>query len=72
MQNPYVRLDVMTGVDNQFTKKDTVRNMANSTGAVAGTNGDFFNTQAEGVPMGAEIVQGCFNVVSTARNARLL
>lgn len=58
LQNPYVRLDVMTGIDNQFTKKDTVRNMANLTGAVAGTNGDFFNTQAEGVPMGAEIAKG--------------
>jgi len=34
LQNPYVRLDVMTGVDNQFTKKNTVRNMANSTGAL--------------------------------------
>jgi hypothetical protein len=58
LQNPNVRLDVMTGAGNQFTKKESVRGMANETGAVAGTNGDFFNTQAEGVPMGAEISQG--------------
>ncbi|MEX2459796.1 MAG: stalk domain-containing protein [Paenibacillaceae bacterium] len=58
LQSPYVSLDVMTGVNNQLTKKHTVRNMANTTGAVAGINGDFFNTQAEGVPLGAEISQG--------------
>jgi hypothetical protein len=58
LQNPFVRLDVMTGVGNQFTKRESVRGMANERGAVAGTNGDFFNTQAEGVPMGPEISQG--------------
>jgi hypothetical protein len=58
LQNPYVRLDVMTGQNNQFTKKQSVRGMATETGAVAGVNGDFFNTQAEGVPLGAEIAQG--------------
>ncbi|QGQ93509.1 copper amine oxidase [Paenibacillus psychroresistens] len=58
LQNAYVRLDVMTGVNNQTTIKDSVRDMANSTGAVAGTNGDFFNTQSENVPMGADIAQG--------------
>lgn len=58
LQNPLVKLDVMTGTNNQFTKKQTVRGMANETGAVAGVNGDFFDTQAEGVPIGPEIAGG--------------
>ncbi len=44
LKNPLVKMDVMTGTNNQFTKNNTVRNMANETGAVAGTNGDFFST----------------------------
>ncbi|WP_438447456.1 phosphodiester glycosidase family protein [Gorillibacterium sp. sgz5001074] len=58
LQNPYVKLDVMTGTGGQFTKKQTVLGMATETGAVAGVNGDFYNTQAEGVPIGPEIMDG--------------
>ncbi|RAV17387.1 stalk domain-containing protein [Paenibacillus contaminans] len=58
LQNPNVKLDVMTGKDSQFTKKQSVRNMATETGAVAGVNGDFFNTQAVGVPIGPEVSNG--------------
>lgn len=58
LQNPNVKLDVMTGSQGQFTKKQTVRGMATETKAVAGTNGDFYNTNAEGVPMGPEIAYG--------------
>lgn len=58
MQNPYVKLDVMTGTGGQFTKKQTVLGMATETKAVAGVNGDFYNTQAEGVPIGPEIADG--------------
>ncbi|WP_127581193.1 stalk domain-containing protein [Paenibacillus koleovorans] len=56
LKNPLVRLDTMAGTNGQFTKKQTVREMANETGAVAGINGDFYNTQAEGVPMGPQIM----------------
>lgn len=55
LHNPYVKLDVMTGIDGKFTRKQPVLGMAKETGAVAGINGDFFNTQAEGAPMGAEV-----------------
>ncbi|MCC2686830.1 MAG: copper amine oxidase, partial [Paenibacillaceae bacterium] len=55
LQNPNVKLDVMTGTNNQFTKKQSVMDMATETRAVAGVNGDFFDTQAEGVPIGGEI-----------------
>ncbi|WP_159885418.1 stalk domain-containing protein [Paenibacillus puerhi] len=58
LTNPYVKLDVMTGTDNQFTKKQTVLGMAKETKAVGGVNGDFYNTQAEGVPMGPQISNG--------------
>lgn len=58
LHNPLVKLDVMTGTGGQFTKKQTVLDMAKETGAVAGTNGDFFNTKAEGVPDGPEIADG--------------
>jgi exopolysaccharide biosynthesis protein len=58
LTNPNVKLDAMTGTNNQFTKKQTVLEMAKETKAVAGVNGDFYNTQAEGVPMGPEIANG--------------
>lgn len=55
LKNPYVKLDVMTGKNNQFTKTQTVREMAKETGAVAGINGDYFNTAGEKAPIGPEI-----------------
>ncbi|WP_311764940.1 stalk domain-containing protein [Paenibacillus agricola] len=58
LTNPLVKLDVMSGTNNQFTKKQSVLGMTKETGAVAGINGDFYNTQAEGVPMGPEIANG--------------
>ncbi|MDF2958980.1 MAG: copper amine oxidase [Paenibacillus sp.] len=58
LTNPNVKLDVMTGTGNQFTKKQSVLGMAKETKAVAGVNGDFYNTQAEGVPMGPQISNG--------------
>ncbi|WP_262684299.1 stalk domain-containing protein [Paenibacillus baimaensis] len=58
LTNPLVKLDVMSGTNNQFTKKQSVLGMTTETGAVAGINGDFYNTQAEGVPMGPEIANG--------------
>lgn len=58
LQDPYVKVDVMTGTNNQFTKKRTVLEMAKETKAVAGVNGDFYNTQFEGVPVGPQISNG--------------
>ncbi|MDO3412092.1 stalk domain-containing protein [Saccharibacillus sp. CPCC 101409] len=58
LQNPYVKLDVMTGRGGKFTTLQTVSGMAKETGAVAGVNGDYFNTAAEGVPMGAQVSNG--------------
>lgn len=58
LQNPYVKVDVMTGTGGVFTKKNTVMGMAQDTGAVAGINGDYYNTQYEGVPVGPQITNG--------------
>lgn len=58
LQNPYVNLNVMTGKDGKFTTRQSVEGMAQETGAVAGVNGDYFNTSAEGVPMGAQVSNG--------------
>jgi trimeric autotransporter adhesin len=56
LHNPYVQLDTMAGTGGQFTKKQTIREMAVDTGAVAAVNGDFYNTKAEGVPMGPQVM----------------
>lgn len=58
LQNPYVKLDVMTGTGGKFTTRQTVSGMAKETGAVAGVNGDYYNTAAEGAPMGAQVSDG--------------
>ncbi len=58
LTNPNVKLDAMAGTQNQFTKKQTVSGMVKDTGAVAGINGDFYNTQAEGVPEGPQVTSG--------------
>ncbi|WP_270884546.1 stalk domain-containing protein [Paenibacillus aestuarii] len=63
LTNPNVKIDAMAGTKNQFTKNQSVLGMVKDTGAVAGVNGDFFNTQAEGVPEGAQITNG--QVMST-------
>ena len=58
LQQPYVKLDVMTGVADKFTTKQTVRGMARETGAVAGINGDFYDTKGPGVAMGPTMSEG--------------
>jgi exopolysaccharide biosynthesis protein len=58
LTNPNVKIDAMAGTNNQFTKNQSVLGMVKDTGAVAGVNGDFYNTQAEGVPEGAQITNG--------------
>jgi exopolysaccharide biosynthesis protein len=58
LSRPNVKLDVMTGTGGQFTKNQTVLGMAKETGAVAGINGDFYNTKADGAPQGPQISQG--------------
>jgi len=58
LQNPNVKLDVMTGQNGQFTKKANVLQMSRETGAIAGINGDFFAMSAEGAPLGPQVTSG--------------
>lgn len=60
LTNPYVQLNAMSGKGGSVTARQSVGAMAKETGAVAGINGDVFNTSSssEGAPLGAEIRSG--------------
>lgn len=61
LTNPYVQLNAMSGKAGSVTARQSVGAMAKETGAVAGINGDVFNTStstSEGAPLGAEIRSG--------------
>ncbi|MBO7748036.1 phosphodiester glycosidase family protein [Paenibacillus sp. MWE-103] len=59
LTNPYVKLDVMNGKAGSVTSVGSVANMVGQTGAVAGVNGDYFNTASgKGNPIGAEVTGG--------------
>lgn len=57
LNNPGAKVDLITG-GGKTTQKATVSQMAGRTGAVAVVNGDFFNTRAQGSPLGASIQEG--------------
>ncbi|WP_159065745.1 phosphodiester glycosidase family protein [Gorillibacterium timonense] len=60
MQVPYVQLGVMSGEGNSITTSNSVRGMAEETSAVAGINGDVYNTSSsvDRAPMGGVIQNG--------------
>lgn len=58
LQNPYVKIDVMNGKGGQFTTKQSTGGMAKENGAVAAVNGDYFNTTADGAPIGGQVTDG--------------
>ncbi len=58
LSNPYLKLDTMTGKSGQLTTRQSVSGMVKDTGAVAGVNGDYYNTGLEGVPLGGAIAGG--------------
>ncbi|WP_227872159.1 stalk domain-containing protein [Paenibacillus albus] len=60
LTNPYVQLDVMNGKSGSVTGVGSVGNMVKNSGAVAGVNGDYFNTASsgKGAPIGAEVTGG--------------
>lgn len=57
LNNPYIKVDTILG-QGKITERASVTAMAKETGAVAAINGDFFNTQAEGAPIGPTVVDG--------------
>lgn len=50
LHNPYVNLSVMNGRNNDIHTRQNVLGMVKETGAVAGTNGDFFHTSSASLP----------------------
>lgn len=57
LTNPHVRVDVIPGA-GKLTQRLNVSAMAAESGAVAAVNGDFYNTQAEGAPIGPMVKEG--------------
>ena len=57
LTNPYVELTIVPG-QGKFTQRATVSAMANNTNAIAMINGDFYNTRAEGAPIGTTVIDG--------------
>lgn len=55
LNNPNIKVGSILGA-GQFTKRLNVSAMAENTGAVAAVNGDFYNTQGEGVPVGTMVI----------------
>ncbi|MFC5528976.1 phosphodiester glycosidase family protein [Cohnella yongneupensis] len=68
LTNEFVRLDALGGKGGSVTARQSVSAMAKETGAVAGINGDVFQTgsTSEGAPMGAQITSGKL-LVSTSQ-----
>jgi hypothetical protein len=68
LTNPYVELNAMGGKGGSVTSGQSVTSMAKETHAVAGINGDVFNTTgaSEGAPIGAQITSGQL-MVSTSQ-----
>lgn len=58
LQEPYVDLSVMSGVQGNLHTKQTVLGMAKETGAVAGINGDYFHMSLDLPPIGPVIDDG--------------
>ncbi|MEW6623624.1 MAG: stalk domain-containing protein [Bacillota bacterium] len=57
LKNPHVQIEVIPG-SGKITQRLNVSAMAKNTGAVAAVNGDFFNTQGEGAPIGPMVTAG--------------
>ena len=55
LNNPYVQLGVIPGA-GKLTQRLNVSAMSKNTGAVAAVNADFYNTQAEGSPIGPTVI----------------
>jgi len=55
LNNPNVRVEVIPGAGS-ITRRLNVSAMARNTGAIAAINADFFNTRAEGAPIGPMVM----------------
>ncbi|WP_197983833.1 phosphodiester glycosidase family protein [Aeromicrobium sp. CFBP 8757] len=56
LANPAVTSDLLSG--DTVTERNPISSKANKAGAVAGVNGDFFDINSSGAPLGAEVKGG--------------
>jgi exopolysaccharide biosynthesis protein len=66
---PTVRLGTVLAHDTVVSKDETTSSMARRTGAVAGINGDYFDINATGAPVGIVIRGGALERTPSARAA---
>jgi exopolysaccharide biosynthesis protein len=68
-KEPTVRLGTVLAHDTVVSKNETTSSMARRTGAVAGINGDYFDINATGAPVGIVIRGGALERTPSARPA---
>ncbi|HWT05335.1 MAG TPA: phosphodiester glycosidase family protein, partial [Xanthomonadales bacterium] len=68
-QEPTVRFGTVLAHDSIVSKDETTSSMARRTGAVAGINGDYFDINASGAPLGVVVRNGKLERTPSARIA---
>jgi hypothetical protein len=58
LSNPDVRLGVVQAYGRLISPDEKLTSMANRTGAIAGINGDYYEFQGSGAPIGEEVING--------------
>jgi len=58
LTKPGVHLGVVQAHNRLISSGETISNMANRTGALAGINGDYFEVNGSGRPIGMEVING--------------
>ena len=58
LTKPGVHLGIVQAHNSLISSGETISNMANRTGALAGINGDYFEVGATGRPIGMEVING--------------
>ena len=68
-KEPTVHLGTVLAHDRILSKDETVSSMAHRTGAVAGINGDYFDINASGAPLGMLVRNGALDRTPSSRVA---
>ncbi len=68
-REPTVRLGTVLANERIVSKDETVSSMARRTGAIAGINGDYFDINASGAPLGVLVRNGTLDRTPSARIA---
>jgi hypothetical protein len=68
-REPTVRLGTVLAHDRILSKDETISSMARRTGAVAGINGDYFDINGSGAPLGVLVRNGSLDRTPSSRVA---